>query len=68
MKPLAGAAAFLRQLGCSIGPARSMYSTDALIDQRINGPAGNGGAGPLSGITSAQRGHQGSGQTALTSS
>lgn len=45
-----------------------MYSTDALIDQRIDGPAGNGDAGPLSGLTAAQRGHRGSGPTALTSS
>lgn len=42
--------------------------TDAIIDPRINGLAGGGGPGPLSGITSARRGRQGSGQTALTSS
>lgn len=49
-------------------PACTVFGTDAIIDQQINGLAGGGGLGPLSGITSAQRGRQGSGQTALTSS
>lgn len=50
------------------GGLLAVFGTDAIIDQQINGLAGGGGLGPLSGITSAQRGRQGSGQTALTSS